>query len=134
VLDVQARAWGQSAQEADVRPGHPGGEFPLFGAIKLRSLNMILTFVAADHGGSREFDVTPDPRTGGGGPNPRRTLGIEIVDEAPAAELSHARYRGRYDAVADTPWDRHAFTLLYQLFQMTVTDVSSVGTPITISK
>jgi hypothetical protein len=36
--------------------------------------------------------------------------------------------------VADTPWDRQAFTLLYQLFQMTVTDVAGVGVPITISK
>jgi hypothetical protein len=36
--------------------------------------------------------------------------------------------------VADTVWDRAAFRLLYQGFQMTVTDVSKVGLPITISK
>ena len=36
--------------------------------------------------------------------------------------------------VADTPWDRRAFGLLSQLFQVTVTDVSQVGVPITISK
>ena len=46
----------------------------------------------------------------------------------------HTRYAGRYYAVADTPWDRQAFTLLYYLFQMTVTDVAGVGVPITISK
>ena len=39
-----------------------------------------------------------------------------------------------YYSVADTPWDRQAFTLLYQLFQMIVTEVSGVGVPITISK
>ena len=33
-----------------------------------------------------------------------------------------------------TAWDREAFTVLYQLFQMTVTDVSVTGVPITISK
>jgi len=40
----------------------------------------------------------------------------------------------RYHAIADTPWDRQACTLLYQLFQMTVTDVAGIGVPITISK
>jgi hypothetical protein len=118
----------------DIRPGHPGGDLPFFGALKLRSLNRILSFVAADHGGSRESDVTKDPRTGDSGPNPRRALGIEVADQAPPGVLPHARYGGRYYAVADTPWDRQAFTLLYQLFQMTVTDVSGVGVPITISK
>ena len=118
----------------DIRPGHPGGDLPLFGALKLRSLNMILSFVAADHGASREFDVTKDPRTGDSGPNPRRALGIEVTDQAPSGALPHARYGGRYYTVADTPWDRQAFILLYQLFQMTVTDVAGVGVPITISK
>jgi hypothetical protein len=118
----------------DIHPGHPGGDLPLFGALKLRSFNRILSFVAADHGGSREYDVTKDPRTGDGGPNPRRALGIEVTDRAPPGVLPHARYGGRSYAVADTPWDRQAFSLLYQLFQMTVTDVSGVGVPITISK
>ena len=118
----------------DIRPSHPGGDFPLFGALKLRSLNMILGFVAADHGGSREFDVTKDSRTGDSGPNPRRALGIEVADHAPPSTLPNARYGGRYYSVADTRWDREAFMLLYQLFQMTVTDVSGIGVPITISK
>jgi hypothetical protein len=95
---------------------------------------MILSFVAADHGVSREFDVTKDPRTGDSGPNPRRARGIEVTDQAPPGALPHARYGGRYYTVADTPWDRQAFTLLYQLLQMTVTDVAGVGVPITISK
>jgi hypothetical protein len=118
----------------DIHPGHPGGDLPLFGALKLRSFNMILSFVAADHGGSREYDVTKDPRTGDSGPNPRRALGIEVTDRAPPGVLPHARYGGRSYAVADTAWDRQAFSLLYQLFQMTVTDVSGFGVPITISK
>jgi hypothetical protein len=118
----------------DIHPGHPGGDLPLFGALKLRSLNRILSFVAADHGASGEYDVTKDPRTGDGGPNPRRALGIEVTDREPPSVLPHARYGSRYYAVADTPWDHQAFSLLYQAFQMTVTDVSGVGVPITISK
>jgi hypothetical protein len=118
----------------DIRPGHPGGDFPLFGALKLRSFNMILSFVAADHGASGEYDVTRDPRTGDSGPNPRRALGMEVTDQVPPGLTPYVRYGNRYYAVADTPWDRQAFTLLYQLFQMTVTDVAGVGVPITISK
>jgi hypothetical protein len=118
----------------DIRPSHPGGDLPLFGALKLRSFNTILSFVAADHGGHSEYDVTKDPRTGDSGPNPRRALGIEVTDQAPPGVLPHARYGGRIYAVADTPWDRQAFTLLYYLYQITVTDVSGVGVPITISK
>jgi hypothetical protein len=90
--------------------------------------------VAADHGASGEYEVTRDPRTGDSGPNPRRALEIEVTDQAPPGLLPHARYAGRYYAVADTLWDRQAFTLLYYLFQMTVTDVAGVGVPITISK
>jgi hypothetical protein len=118
----------------DIRPDHAGGDLPIFGAIKLRSFNMILTFVAAEHGGSREYEVTSDPRTGDSGLNPPQALRIEVSDQAPPGLTPFIRYAKRYYSVADTPWDRQAFNLLYQLFQMTVTDVSSVGVPVTISK
>lgn len=74
------------------------------------------------------------PRTGGSGPNPRRALGIEVADQAPPGLTPYVRYARRYYSVADKPWDRQPFALLYQLFQMTVTDVSAVGVPITISR
>ena len=90
--------------------------------------------MAADYGGSQEFNVTKDPRTGDSGPNPRRALGIEVTNEAPSGILPNARYGSRYYSIADTRWDLEAFRLLYQLFQMTVTDVSGIGVPITISK
>jgi hypothetical protein len=118
----------------DVRPGHPGGDWPLFGAFKLRSLNRVLDFVAEDGGKEREYDVAKDSRTGDAGPNPRKTLAIDVTDSAPPTGFPYTRYQGRYYAVADTEWDRKGFRLLYQLFQMTVTDVSQVGVPITISK
>jgi hypothetical protein len=118
----------------DLRPGHPGGDWPLFGALKLRSFNQMLDFVAEGAGEVREYDVAKDGRTGEVGFNPPQTLGIEISESAPPEEVPHASYRGRYYAVADTTWDRKAFGLLYQLFQVTITDVSQVGAPITISK
>jgi hypothetical protein len=118
----------------DIRAEHPGGDWPIFGALKLRSFNRVLDFVAEGGTGVREYDVTKDPRTGTVGDNPSQTLSIEITASGPSEEAPHTRYRDQYYAVADTPWDRAAFRLLYQGFQMTVTDVSRVGVPITISK
>jgi len=118
----------------DIRPGHPGGDWPLFGALKLRSFNQMLDFVAEGTGEVREYAVAKDPRTGNVGLNPPQTLAIDIGESAPPEDFPNAQYRGRYYSVANTPWDRKAFGLLYQLFQVTVTDVSQVGVPITISK
>lgn len=118
----------------DIRPGHPGGDFPIFGAFKLRSLNLILTFVAATMSKVPEFDVEKDPRTGEVGHNPVRVLAVDERDAPPPEALLSASYRGKHYAVENTEWDRQAFTMLYQLFQMTVTDVSKVGIPVTISK
>lgn len=133
-LNLRATANPSNFILVDVRPGHPGGDFPLFGALKLRSLNVILAFVAAGINRIPEYDVEKDPRTGEVVRNPRRTLAIEVM-ESPAPEgVPQAFYAGQYYSVGDTLWDREAFILLYQLFQMTVTDVSKVGVPVTISK
>jgi len=59
---------------------------------------------------------------------------IVVSESAPPEDFPFGLYRGRYYTIADTPWDRRAFSVLYSLFQMTVTDVSQVGLPITISK
>jgi hypothetical protein len=118
----------------DIRPDHPGGDWPLFGALKLRSFNLMLEFVAGGVDRTREYDVTKDPRTGEAEYNPPRALAIEVSSSAPPGEAPRTKFRGEYYTVADTAWDRMAFRLLYQGFQMTVTDVSQVGVPITISK
>lgn len=117
----------------DVRPGHPGGEFPVFGALKLRSLNAILTFVASGIEKAPEFDVEPDTRTGEVARNPTRVLAIEESVLKPFGTGLSAKYKGKTYSVPENDWDLQAFTVLHQLFQMTVTDVS-VGIPITISK
>jgi hypothetical protein len=118
----------------DLRPGHPGGDWPLFGALKLRSFNQMLEFVAEGSGKVREYEVVKDGRTGKTDLNPALTLAIKVSESPPPEDLPNVLYRGRYYTLANTPWDRMVFGLLYQLFQVTVTDVSHVGVPITISK
>ena len=122
----------------DIRPSHPGGEFPLFGAIELRSFFFILRTVAFGVGGQQqelELDVAPDPRTRGKiRHNPRQTLTIHVGDDAPPDDVLHVQYKGRYYWIGDSWWDRVAFIMLNILFQFTVTDVSDVGIPITIAK
>jgi hypothetical protein len=134
MLNAKAASNPRNFVLIDIRPGHPGGDWPLFGALKLRSFNLMLEFVAEGAGEVREYDVAKDLRTGDVGVNPPQTLSIKISESTPPDELPNALYRGRYYTLADTSWDRKAFGLLYQLFQVTVTDVSQVGVPITISK
>jgi len=110
-LNERAAANPENFILVDVDPGHPGGDYPLFGAVKLRSLNVMLSFVAAGIDKAREYDVAKDPRTGEVARNPRRALAVEVTDDAPAAGVSHAVYNGRYYAVGPTAWDRAAFTV-----------------------
>lgn len=117
----------------DIRPGYPGGDFPLFGGFKLRSLDGILAFFARTISEAPEFDVEPDPRTGPIEPNPRRTMAIQVTASAPKSVL-RAKFAGKYYSVPNTDWDRSAFFILYKLYQVTVTDVSAVGLPVTIAK
>jgi hypothetical protein len=117
----------------DIRPGFPGGDYPIFGSIKLRSFNEIIEFIAAGIERNPEFDVDPDPHTGISFQNPRSVLSIMIDGPSPK-ELFSVSYGGHDYSIKNAPWDFEAFKLLHHLFQMTVTDVTGVGIPITISK
>ncbi|MFQ5693558.1 MAG: hypothetical protein ACE5IM_11000, partial [Nitrospinota bacterium] len=86
----------------DVRPGRPGGDYPLFGAIKLRSLNLILQFLADEIRKASEFDVEKDPRTGNAAGNPRRTLAIQVSDRRPPPDVPQVSFGGRYYHVGNT--------------------------------
>jgi hypothetical protein len=132
-LNARAAANPKNFVCVDVRPGYPGGDYPLFGAIKLRSLNAVLSFLAEGISDKPEFDVAPNPHTGPIEPNPRRALAVEVTNTVPETML-RAEFMGKYYFVPDTSWDRRAFVILNKLFQMTVTDVSAVGIPITIAK
>ncbi|MDJ0819230.1 MAG: hypothetical protein QNJ58_23675 [Desulfobacterales bacterium] len=117
----------------DIEKGYPGGDFPIFGTFKLRSLNAILAFLADTIDKTPEFEVAPDPRTGPVKENPIRTMDIQLTDSAPDTEL-RVKFAGKYYSVPNTNWDREGFLILYKLFQVTVTDVSAIGIPVTIAK
>jgi hypothetical protein len=118
----------------EIDPSGPGGDFPLRGAIKLRSMLQILISLGNGVEEIPEFDVTADPRTGVVIDNPTSTLQINITEDDPDTRLASIEYAGKYYSVNDTEWDRAAFAQLGDLFQTTVGDVDAVGIPITIAK
>jgi len=118
----------------EIRPGGPGGDMALQGAIKLRSMYQILSFLARGVRTAREFNVGPDPRTGKVEAGPIAALAINVTDSEPQDGVPSVGYGGRYYVVNDTDWDRISFTMLNVLFQTTVGKVENVGIPITIAK
>ncbi len=122
----------------DIRPGSPGGEYPLKGSILLRSFNSIISFVARGIAEDSGYHVDPDPRTGPVQRNPAHVLEIEeSVSPLKDAEFD-VEFEGKYYSVRKFPitegmvpsWNQEAFAVLANLFQMTVTDVSNVRTPL----
>ena len=121
----------------DIRAGYAGGEYPLHGRLRLRSFHEILTFIGRGIEEEPEFDVPPDPRTPSIRENPAHTLEItEARKTPPGADLS-VEWHGYHYAVraqSGYQWNKKAFSLLYQLFQMSVSTVEKSGPAITISK
>jgi hypothetical protein len=118
----------------DIRPDGPGGNFPIQGAIKLRSMFMILRFIAEGINAAPEFDVGPYTSIGGMESGPAATLKIRVTNDQPAHGFPYVFYKGRYYSIDDTSWDRTVFLLLNILFQTTIGKVENVGIPITIAK
>lgn len=142
-LHEEARRYARDHILVDIRPDHPGGAFPLHGWIQLRSFESVLSFLAHGIVEEPEFDVAKDPRTGTTPYNPARTIEVLETEAAPPHPTFAIEFEGRWfsigaqegrDARANN-WDLEAFRILYQFFQLTVTDVSKVPTlPITIAK
>ena len=118
----------------DIEPDGPGGNFPIQGAIKLRSMFQILNFIAKGIRIAPEFDVSPDVRTEETEAGPAATLKINITDNPPDRRLPTIYYQGYYYSVNDTVWDKTTFLLLSVLFQTAVGKIENVGIPITIAK
>jgi hypothetical protein len=136
-LHEEAAAGPFNAVLVDIRPGHPGGEYPVHGQLRLRSFYNVLTFIGRDIEEEPEYDVPPDPRTPSISDNPVHTLEILESDSLPSdVDLSVAFNGHNYAVQPQTgyQWNRKAFSLLYQLFQMTVAAVPQTGPAITISK
>ena len=118
----------------DIRQDGPGGDFPIQGAIKLRSMFQILNFIAKGIHTAPEFDVSPDQRTGETEAGPAATLKIEVTDRPPDHGVPTIYYEGKNYSLNDTGWDRTTFRILSILFQTVVGKIENVGIPITIAK
>ena len=118
----------------DIQPNGPGGNFPIQGAIKLRSMFQILNFIATGIKIAPEFDVSPNEPTEETEAGGTATLKVNITDNPPEVRLPTVYYDGHYYSVNDTVWDRTTFLILSILFQTTIGRIENVGIPITISK
>jgi hypothetical protein len=122
----------------DIRPGFPGGEYPLKGSILLRSFNSIISFVARGIAEDAGYHVEPDLRTGPVQRNPAHVLEIEESSSPLKDAEFDVEFEGKHYSIRKFPisegmvpsWNQEAFAVLANLFQMTVTDVSNVKTPI----
>lgn len=123
----------------DIRPGHYGGDWPLRGDFRLRSFNAMLNFLGLSIAEEPEYHVDKDSRTPDVAENPVKTMDLIVSPSAPTELDLAMKSHGQYYAVNTTGpqarWNREAFKLLSQLFQMTVTEVPRAGVPsITIAK
>src|SRR5215469_2048764 len=118
----------------DIQPNGPGGNLPIQGAIKLRSMFEILNFIATGIRLAPEFEVNPNPATEETEAGGTATLKINVTDSPPDVRLPTVYYDNHYYSVNDTVWDRTTFLILSILFQTTIGRIENVGIPITISK
>jgi hypothetical protein len=122
----------------DIRAGHVGGDMPLKGRLRLRSFHEVLTFVGRSIAEEREVDVTPDPRTPHVAENPVITLDVVAQDDRPPDGAAFSvLLNGVHYAIRPQQgyqWNRKAFSLLSQLFQMSVATVADTGPPIAIAR
>ena len=123
----------------DIRAGHYGGDWPIKGDFRLRSFNAMLNFLGLSIDEEPEYHVDKDGRTPDVSENPIKTIDLIVSSSAPSGLDLVMKSHGQYYAVntngPQARWNREAFKLLSQLFQMTFTEVPRAGVPsITIAK
>jgi hypothetical protein len=122
----------------DIRAGYPGGEYPFKGKFRLRSFHAVLNFLGRTIADEPEYDVARDARTPAVSENPAYAMEVVEGRSRPEAADMAVELNGRHYALRPETgyqWNREAFRLLYQLFQMTVTNLPQIGAPgITIAK
>jgi hypothetical protein len=122
----------------DIRPGYPGGEWPIHGVFRLRSFHNVLNFIGQSISDNPEYAVARYPQTPNVSQNPVDTMAVLVSDDKPWNDDISVQYGDLHYAIKPDdgyPWNREAFRLLCQLFQMTMTDLARQGAPeITISK
>jgi hypothetical protein len=118
----------------DIQPNGPGGNLPIQGAIKLRSMFQILDFIGTGIRITPEFEVSPNVPIEETEATAAATLKINVTRSPPDGRLPTVHYDGHYYSVNNTVWDRTTFLILSILFQTTIGRIENVGIPITISK
>lgn len=119
--------WPPNEILIDIQSQFLGGEFPFQGRISLRSFNSVLQFIARGMDEQPEYAVDQDPRTGPVQVNPPFTLQVAETTARPSYAAFSVEYEGRYYSVLEERgtqgegrnWNMKAFSMLYQLFQMT---------------
>jgi len=137
-LQDEADQYAENDVSVDIRAGYPGGEWPIHGVFRLRSFHNVLNFIGQSISDDPEYTVAKYPKTPSVSQNPVYTMGLMVSDDEPtAADISVRFGDWHYALKPETgyPWNREAFRLLCQIFQMTMTDLARQGAPaITISK
>ncbi len=122
----------------DIRPGYPGGEWPIHGVFRLRSFHNVLNFIGQSISEDPEYAVVKHPKTAAVSENPVNTMALLVSDDESTIADTSVQFGGRYYALLPETgyqWNREGFRLLCQIFQMTMTDLAQQGAPsITISK
>jgi len=136
-LHEKANQSASNDVSVDIRAGYPGGEWPLHGVFRLRSFHNVLNFIGQSISDLPEYAVEKNSKTPAVKENPVNTLGLVVSNSYPDTDMS-VKLGGWYYALQPETgyqWNREGFRLLYQIFQMTVTDLSKQAAPeITISK
>jgi hypothetical protein len=137
-LQEEADQGADNDVSVDIRPGYPGGEWPIHGVFRLRSFHNVLNFIGQSIHDDPEFAVTKHPKTPDVSENPVNTLGLLVSEDEPDVDDISVRFGNWYYALKPETgyqWNREGFRLLCQIFQMTITDLARQGAPaITISK
>lgn len=137
-LHQEADQGADNDVSVDIRPGYPGGEWPIHGVFRLRSFHNVLNFIGQSISEDPEYAVAKHPKTATVSENPVNTMALLVGDDEPVAADTSVQFGGRYYALLPETgyqWNREGFRLLCQIFQMTMTDLAQQGAPsITISK
>ena len=140
-LGEQFQTWPPNEILVHVHPRFPGGEMSMLGTLELRSLKDTLEVLAEGLTTRREFPVDPDERTKTEAYDAPMLLHIERDPETSKNPAVAVKFDGvRYAlpvATEDDPqrdWSLRVFTLLYDLFQMTVRPSNAPVPGIAITK
>ncbi|MEO8342043.1 MAG: hypothetical protein ABI604_20485, partial [Nitrospirota bacterium] len=115
----------------DVRPDHPGGDYPYRGTVQLRAFLGVLAFLARGIVEEVEYHVEQDARTGAVQINPVNTMEIMEGTSRPSESAFSGSYEGKTYSIlnGDSPaaiWNLEAFRIINQLYELSV-DPSDFG-------